>query len=72
MAAYLETLTVTHDAKFFHEEAQRLGNPIRQGIRGSPLNRGTALEAVHPLIRTNRESSASLDMACIVTDCFLF
>lgn len=53
MAAFLEGLTATHDAKFFHEEAARLGNPLRKGIRGSPLNEGGSLTAVHPVIRTN-------------------
>ncbi|KAI9043936.1 TauD/TfdA dioxygenase family protein [Aspergillus affinis] len=53
MAAFLETLTATHDATFFHDEARRLGNPLRKGIRGSPLNSGEELTAVHPVIRTN-------------------
>ncbi|KAK2764452.1 hypothetical protein FQN54_009146 [Arachnomyces sp. PD_36] len=53
MAKFLEGLTATHDATFFHDEAARLGNPLRKGIRGSPLNVGTALTAVHPVIRTN-------------------
>ncbi|KAH9873353.1 hypothetical protein J1614_005751, partial [Plenodomus biglobosus] len=53
MQQFLEGLTATHDAKFFLEEAERLGNPIRKGIRGSPLNFGEALSAVHPVIRTN-------------------
>ena len=56
MAALLEGLTATHDAKFFLEEAARLGNPLRSGIRGSPLNHGSELQAVHPVIRTNRRS----------------
>lgn len=56
MAAFLEGLTATHDAKFFHDEAARLGNPLRTGTRGSPLNCGSALEAEHPVIRTNRVS----------------
>jgi len=56
MQDFLEGLTATHDAKFFHDEAERLDNPLRSGFRGSPLNEGTALEAVHPLIRTNRPS----------------
>lgn len=51
----LEGLTATHDAKFFLEEAQRLGNPIRKTIRGNPLNHGEALTATHPVIRTNRK-----------------
>ncbi|KAI9372211.1 hypothetical protein BJX61DRAFT_542911 [Aspergillus egyptiacus] len=53
MAAFLERLTATHDASFFHDEARRLGNPLRKGIRGSPLNHGEDLTAVHPVIRTN-------------------
>ncbi|THV68022.1 putative TfdA family taurine dioxygenase [Aureobasidium pullulans] len=53
LAQFLEGLTATHEAKFFHEEAARLGNPLRTTIRGSPLNQGPALEAVHPVIRTN-------------------
>jgi alpha-ketoglutarate-dependent taurine dioxygenase len=60
MAAYLETLTAIHDAKFFHEEAERLGNPLRTTPRGSPLNHGSALGAVHPVIRTNRTYLAKL------------
>ncbi|CAG1976831.1 unnamed protein product [Fusarium graminearum] len=53
MKKFLEGLTATHDATFFHDEARRLGNPIRKGIRGSPLNQGEQLTSVHPLIRTN-------------------
>jgi len=54
MQQFLEGLTATHDAKFFLEEAERLGNPLRTEIRGSPLNQGSNLTAVHPVIRTNR------------------
>ncbi|KAI8681246.1 TauD domain-containing protein [Fusarium keratoplasticum] len=53
MKQFLEGLTATHDASFFHDEAARLGNPLRKGIRGSPLNQGENLSAVHPLVRTN-------------------
>ncbi|RBQ70888.1 hypothetical protein FVER14953_02347 [Fusarium verticillioides] len=53
MKKFLEGLTATHDASFFHDEARRLGNPIRKGIRGSPLNQGENLTSVHPLVRTN-------------------
>jgi alpha-ketoglutarate-dependent taurine dioxygenase len=53
MQNFLESLTATHDAKFFLEEAERLGNPLRKGVRGSPLNHGESLEAIHPVIRTN-------------------
>lgn len=51
----LEGLTATHDAKFFLDEAQRLGNPIRKTVRGNEMNQGEALCAVHPVIRTNRK-----------------
>jgi hypothetical protein len=40
MQVFLEGLTATHDAKFFLEEAERLGNPLRKGIRGNPLIQG--------------------------------
>ena len=53
MQTFLEGLTATHDAKFFLDEAERLGNPLRKGIRGHPLNHGDSLTAVHPVIRTN-------------------
>ena len=53
MGDFFETLTATHDASFFHDEARRLGNPLREGERGSPLNKGGKLKAVHPVIRTN-------------------
>ncbi|PKY09297.1 putative taurine catabolism dioxygenase [Aspergillus campestris IBT 28561] len=53
MASFLETLTATHDGSFFHDEARRLGNPLRVGVRGSPLNCGEELSAVHPVVRTN-------------------
>lgn len=55
MRTMLEVLTATHDATFFRDEAARLGNPLRKGVRGHPLNQGDALTAVHPVIRTNRE-----------------
>ncbi|KFZ00928.1 hypothetical protein V501_10340 [Pseudogymnoascus sp. VKM F-4519 (FW-2642)] len=53
MQTFLEGLTATHDARFFLDEAERLGNPLRDGIRGSPLNFGSKLQAEHPVIRTN-------------------
>ncbi|KAM7185098.1 alpha-ketoglutarate-dependent taurine dioxygenase [Rhypophila sp. PSN 637] len=53
MQRMLQGLTATHDAKFFLEEAKNLGNPLREGKRGSPLNHGSELTAVHPVIRTN-------------------
>ncbi|KAH8179073.1 taurine catabolism dioxygenase tauD, tfdA family protein [Sarocladium implicatum] len=53
MKKFFEGLTATHDANFFHDEAARLGNPLRKGQRGSPLNHGDDLKTVHPLVRTN-------------------
>lgn len=64
MASFLEGLTATHDASFFHDEARRLGNPLRTGERGSPLNKGEELRSVHPVIRTNRELIRTLSSAC--------
>jgi len=52
-AAYLEGLTAIHDANFFNGIAERLGYPLRDGVRGSELNQGKNLQAVHPVIRTN-------------------
>ncbi|KAL2069393.1 hypothetical protein VTL71DRAFT_14072 [Oculimacula yallundae] len=52
-AAYLEGLTAIHDGNFFHGIAERLGNPLRVDARGSELNVGSNLQAVHPVIRTN-------------------
>jgi hypothetical protein len=55
MREFLEGLTATHEAKFFLEKAERLGNPLQDGIRDKPLNYGSSLEAVHPVVRTNRK-----------------
>ncbi|KUJ09699.1 tfdA family taurine dioxygenase [Mollisia scopiformis] len=52
-AAYLEGLTAIHDANFFNGIAERLGHPLREGVRGSELNQGKNLQTVHPVIRTN-------------------
>lgn len=52
-AAYLETLSAYHEAHIFRDIASALGNKMRDDIRGSPLNQGDALEAVHPVIRVN-------------------
>lgn len=60
MKEMLEGLTATHDASFFHDEARRLGQDIREDMRGSPLNIGKELSAVHPVVRTNRMLPLSL------------
>jgi len=49
---FLEGLTALHDGNFFHNEARAQGIPI-QTLRGSPLNAGEDLRAIHPLIRTH-------------------
>lgn len=50
-------MTAIHDASFFNGIAERLGNPLRDGVRGSELNQGKVLQARHPVIRTNRKYS---------------
>jgi len=50
---YLEGLTAIHDASFFNGIAERLGFPLRDETRGNELNKGSKLQAVHPVIRTN-------------------
>ncbi|KAG8688644.1 hypothetical protein FRC09_012805 [Ceratobasidium sp. 395] len=52
-AKYLETLTAAHEAHFFRDAARAFGYSVRDQVRGSPGNFGDALEAVHPVIRTN-------------------
>ncbi|KAH9210308.1 putative TfdA family taurine dioxygenase [Leptodontidium sp. 2 PMI_412] len=52
-AKYLEGLTAIHDGNFFNGIAERLGHPLRTDARGSELNQGKNLQAVHPVIRTN-------------------
>ncbi|KAG9125308.1 hypothetical protein FRC07_008166 [Ceratobasidium sp. 392] len=53
LAKYLETLTAAHEAHFFRDAAKAYGYTVRDQVRGSPGNFGDALEAVHPIIRTN-------------------
>ncbi|KAM0750190.1 taurine catabolism dioxygenase [Meredithblackwellia eburnea MCA 4105] len=53
LAKFLETLTCVHDGNGFHQRAKGLGIPIHEGPRGHPLNVGSDLSTVHPLIRTN-------------------
>ncbi|KAF8303100.1 TfdA family taurine dioxygenase [Clavulina sp. PMI_390] len=52
-AAYLETLTAYHESHVFRDIAAALGNKMREDIRGHPLNKGSDLEAIHPVIRVN-------------------
>jgi alpha-ketoglutarate-dependent taurine dioxygenase len=49
---FLEGLTATHAGDGFVAYAKIVGVPLREK-RGSPLNVGQKLEAVHPVIRTN-------------------
>jgi len=52
-AKYLEGLTALHDAQKFKTAAKATGEPLNEGARGNPENAGTALQAIHPVIRTN-------------------
>ncbi|KAJ3240513.1 hypothetical protein HDU78_002274 [Chytriomyces hyalinus] len=50
---FLEGLTATHTGENFHKLAQAGLTTLNPGPRGAPENVGLALEAVHPVIRTN-------------------
>lgn len=50
---FLEGLTTTFSQPGFIEAAERGGFKIYEGERGSPLNVGKELTAVHPVVRTN-------------------
>jgi alpha-ketoglutarate-dependent taurine dioxygenase len=50
---FLESLTATFEQPFFIASAARGGFEIYDKPRGSPLNVGKELTAVHPVVRTN-------------------
>ncbi|CZR59008.1 related to taurine dioxygenase [Phialocephala subalpina] len=50
---FLEGLTATFAQPGFIEAAEKGGFKIYEGERGSPLNVGKELTAVHPVVRTN-------------------
>lgn len=50
---FLETLTVTCEQPIFIESAKNNNFELYSGERGSPLNKGVDLKAVHPVVRTN-------------------
>lgn len=50
---FLEGLTATFRADKIHEMAARHGLAPYAQARGAPENVGTALRAVHPVVRTN-------------------
>jgi alpha-ketoglutarate-dependent taurine dioxygenase len=50
---FLETLTATHAGVGFQRMAQSGKVQLFQGERGSPVNVGGELAAVHPVVRTN-------------------
>lgn len=52
---FLSTLTATFDQQFFKKAAEHGGYELYSEPRGSPLNIGAELKAVHPVIRTNRK-----------------
>ena len=50
----LEGLTATYSqAKPMHDKAHAAGQSLEEGPRGSPANVGTAMTAVHPVVRTH-------------------
>jgi alpha-ketoglutarate-dependent taurine dioxygenase len=51
---FLEGREAYHEASFFNEAAKAYRVNLRTGQRGSPLNKGEHLSAVHPVIRVNR------------------
>lgn len=50
---FLEGLSATFKGSNFRDIADRLGLELYAGARGAPENVGTALQAVHPVVRTN-------------------
>ncbi|ORX33683.1 TfdA family taurine dioxygenase [Kockovaella imperatae] len=52
-AKYLEGLQALHEGTVFKDAVGAYGIDLRTGQRGSPLNHGDSLRAVHPVIRVN-------------------
>ncbi|WVQ92502.1 hypothetical protein IAS59_006313 [Cryptococcus gattii] len=52
-AKFLEGKEAFHEATFFSKAAEQYGIELRTGQRGSPLNDGPSLSAIHPVIRVN-------------------
>jgi alpha-ketoglutarate-dependent taurine dioxygenase len=50
---FLEGLTAIHSAQCFNTVTKRHGSKVHTGPRGAPDNVGSALRAIHPVIRTN-------------------
>ena len=50
---FVDDLTVTCRADCVRMAIERRGEQIEEGARGSPLNVGRELTAVHPVVRTN-------------------
>ena len=53
-AKYLEGLEAVHEGTVFKYAADNYGINLRTGQRGSPLNSGDSLRAVHPVIRVSK------------------
>ncbi|TEA19219.1 Alpha-ketoglutarate-dependent taurine dioxygenase [Colletotrichum sidae] len=53
LQSFLDTLTATYAQPGFLKAAESNGFDLYSDARGSPLNVGSNLEAVHPVIRTN-------------------
>ncbi|WVQ82461.1 hypothetical protein IAT38_004590 [Cryptococcus sp. DSM 104549] len=53
LAKFLEGKKAYHEAGFFNAAAKSYGIELRTDARGSPLNQGNSLSAIHPVIRVN-------------------
>ncbi|WWC66111.1 uncharacterized protein I206_100011 [Kwoniella pini CBS 10737] len=53
LAKFLEGKEAYHEAGFFKAAVQEYGHELRTEERGSPLNKGDTLNAIHPVIRVN-------------------
>lgn len=52
--SFLESLTATFSqGKAMNEKARSMGLTLEEGPRGAPANVGTAMEAIHPVVRTH-------------------
>ncbi|TYJ58195.1 hypothetical protein B9479_001019 [Cryptococcus floricola] len=52
-AKFLEGKEAFHEATSFNKYAEAAGITLRTDVRGSPLNNGPGLSAIHPVIRVN-------------------
>ncbi len=69
MQGFLETLTAQYAQPGFKQTAEANGFKLYSGERGAPENIGEAIEAVHPVVRTNPVTGwKSVSSTCICGD----